>query len=880
MYKFFSRFGRYIIAFFIPFMLLGGVFVLWGVYPFGDRSILMSDQFTQYIPFYHHFYDVLRGNGSLFYTWEAGMGMNFWGTFAYYLASPVSLIVIFFDRHLLPEAFVLMTLIKAGLAGLFMHIYLAKLFQTEKITTWIFSTSYALISFSIGYFFNIMWLDSVYMLPLVLLGVEYLFRKKSLLFIISLAILFIANFYTAYMVGIFTFLYFILRSFLIEKVTVKKFFQHFSSFAVCTIAAAGISAFITIPTYLLLRGNDHPTQWAGALNPAFGFFEFFAKLYNGSIELLVMPNVFSGLLPLLLAPLFFLHTKITAKEKILTFFLVCGLFLSLQIDGLNYIWHAFEKPSGYLQRFVFVFSFVLIYLAFRAYLVFEKKYLPALIKIYLCNVGILILLTKLEPELMPLEKALFNIILLTMFSFVLYLKVTVKKHQSLIAGFLLFLVALDMASNAYSHVQTLNSYLGYSFTRGQYNMQKPAFVQIIDELNSKDKDFYRISPVMSLSEDESLQYRHYTGDIPLDVNNSLRYKFKGMSNFNTLSNGTLHQFMYDLGYSSTLGSRSLTQNNGIISTDSLFGFKYLLSDKPVDKFGFEQVECRDDVCLYQNDNALPIGFMMDERQTVFQTELDNPFEKQNQLLGQEIFAPVNIRSIQYHNLQVEQSGDIQHVKKINPDQEGSMEMTIDLQGKKQLYTLLSAGKGFFGYNETSVFVNGESLGLYPTFHNDRVLDLGAFENETVTIKIDFSVAETQLTQQLFYALDIPGFEQRISEIKTKSLQVTKWTDTSVAGNITVQEPDTLFLSIPYDSGWKAKLDGATVPVKKVGGFIGVDVDEGSHDVQLFYEVPGLMVGGMATIASIAGVAAVAIFLRRKEVQHRQTPTVHEKHYSA
>ena len=119
----------YFISFLLPFLLSGVVFVWLGVYPFGEHSILMADQFTQYIQFYNHLYDVLKGNDSLLYSWEAGMGLNLWGTFAYYLSSPVSIFILLFERSNLPEAFIFMTLFKIGLSGFMMNIYLKKTYM-------------------------------------------------------------------------------------------------------------------------------------------------------------------------------------------------------------------------------------------------------------------------------------------------------------------------------------------------------------------------------------------------------------------------------------------------------------------------------------------------------------------------------------------------------------------------------------------------------------------------------------------------------------------------------------------------------------------------------------------------------------------------------
>ncbi|WP_462410947.1 YfhO family protein [Neobacillus sp. Marseille-QA0830] len=868
----FNRSGGYLLAFLLPFILLGGVFAVWGVYPFGDRSILMSDQFTQYIPFYQHYYDILKGKGSFFYAWEAGMGTNFWGTFAYYLASPLSPIVLLFNQKHLPEAFIIMTLAKVGLSGLFMYLFLSLQFKSERTIKWTFSTFYALISFSIGYFFNIMWLDSIYMLPLVLLGVERLFRKKYLLFLFSLSILFISNFYMAYITGLFTFLYFVLRNFLESNSNWKVILLRFFSFFACVFAAGGISAFVTVPTYLLLKVNDQPANWSGALQPAFGFFEFIAKLYNGSINLLTMPNVFCGLLVLLLVPLFFSSPKINSREKIVYFLLLCILFLSFQIDGLNYIWHAFEKPSGYLQRFAFVFSFMLIFLAFRAFLVFEKENFPSLLKTYSGHVFLIMILTALVPESMSIRKALINISLLTLYSLILYGKiVVVPKKQHYIAMLLLFSACLDMGFNAYSHVKTLNSYLGYSFTRNQFELKSSDFIQLINDLNKKDKGFYRIGTAMSLPWDKSQEYRHFTGDVPIDVNESLLYRYKGMSNFNTLSNGTLHQFMNRLGYSSTLGSRSLTQNKGILTSDSLFSFKYLITDQPINKHGYEKVRCKETACLYRNINAMPIGFMMDDIPTAIQVESKNSFEVQNHFLGPkgtniDYFVPIKAINIQYHNVEINNNGGMQYVKKIDAQQEGYMEMTFDVKGEKQLYTLMSLGNGF---NQTKVYVNGGSFGLYPTYHNDQVLELGAFTDETVKMRVEFLTQETVLSNQLFYALDIPKFEQRINELKSNSLKIKSWSDTSIQGTINAKKSNTLFLSIPYDKGWNASIDGRKMPVRHLGGFIGLNVQSGKHNVKLSYSVPGLKIGIIITVLSFIGV--IGAFLIRRRIYRKIIP---------
>lgn len=847
----FLRSRAYILSFLIPFLLMGFVYALKGVYPFGEKSVLMGDLYTQYIQFYNHLYDVLKGERSLLYSWEAGMGLNFWATFSYYLSSPISLLIVLFDRSHLPEAVVLITLTKIGLSGLFMYIYLSKMYESLNITRIMFSTMYSLISFIVGYSFNIMWLDGIYLLPLVLLGVEFLIRGKRPCFIIVLAILFISNFYMAYIIGIFTFLYFIKRSLFISSGK-KLFFNNFVAFILCSIIAGGISAFLTIPTYLHLKGNSYPsTDGIGLIDPTFHFFQFFAKLYNGGTYLFELPNVYSGLMVLLLFPLFFIITEVKAKEKVLYLILVGGLFLSLQIKLLNLVWHAFESPVGYLHRFAFIFSFVIILLAFRVYISFEKKYLPALIKVYLANGIILMLLPEITTELMSVKKALVNIILLTIFALLLYIKTLNTSYQRILPFLLFFFICVDLTVNAYRNINTLNSIAGYSINRNDYNITKPGFEKIVKMMSEEDKGLYRMNT-----------------NIRLTPNDSFHYNYNGMSNFNTLSNGTLHEAMNMLGYSTTLGPRSLMQNNGVLVSDALFGFKYFISDQQINKHGYELVNCKEGVCLYKNMNAAPIGFMTEEKQTAFQTKIDNPFNAQNQLLGATdesfgYFYPIKPGTISYKNLNVRNDGPVQYFKKIDPALPGSINMTFDLKNKNQLYTLLSAGKGFAGFNETEVFVNGKSAGVYPTFHNERILDLGAFSSERVNVTIQFLVPETKLTQNMFYALDIGKFEERIQQIKAESIDVTGWTATSIRGNINVTKPDRLFFSIPFDPGWSAEIDGDSVPVNKLGGFIGVNVEQGQHVVELQYKPKGLNLGLIISLFSLFTLGLLSFLDLRK-----------------
>ncbi|MBP3037939.1 YfhO family protein [Bacillaceae bacterium Marseille-Q3522] len=268
--------------------------------------------------------------------------------------------------------------------------------------------------------------------------------------------------------------------------------------------------------------------------------------------------------------------------------------------------------------------------------------------------------------------------------------------------------------------------------------------------------------------------------------------------------------------------------------------------------------------VFTNNHALPLGYMIEESQVDLQNQEANLFTNQNIFIGgsKDYFSRAIPSEVKYNNLSVREEGERLHVKKDDPNQEGSIEWTFDVQGEKQFYTLLSAGKGFPGYGETTVFVNGRSLGVYPTFHNEGILDLGAFANETVTVKVVFSVPETDLALQLFCALDMPSFAGQIGEIREQSLQVTSYSDTVVEGNITAEKANPLFLSIPYDRGWQATVDGEPVQVVRLGGFIGIHLGEGTHHIRLNYIPPGFTAGSMISICTLLGILVFLLVKKR------------------
>ena len=196
-------------AFGIPFFLMLFVMLVSRYEPFGEYSMLYSDMYHQYYPFFTEFRRTLRSGGSLLYTWSVGMGMDYLGLISYYLASPLNLLSVLVPDSLVLEYFSLMMPMKLGFAGLLFAVFLKRIFDKNDISISLFGGFYGLCAWALGFQWNIMWLDTFALTPLVALGTVSLIRdRKVILYTLTLFLSIFANYYIGFFVCIFVALIF------------------------------------------------------------------------------------------------------------------------------------------------------------------------------------------------------------------------------------------------------------------------------------------------------------------------------------------------------------------------------------------------------------------------------------------------------------------------------------------------------------------------------------------------------------------------------------------------------------------------------------------------------------------------------------------------
>ena len=225
MKKIIKKYSTQIIVVFLILAILELIFILrLNFYPFKTANMLISDLYFEYVPFWNYLRDAILSGRNIFTSFSFSMGQNIIGIITYYCLSPLNLILLFSKIDNIAYFVKILFFAKIVLSGLSMSIYLNS--KTTKLNNILFSLIYAFMTYNIKYGFNIMWMDIIILLPIVILGLEKMIEGKSpKLYIISLTIMIFSNFYLAFSVCIFIFIYFLYYSFINKKLNFKLFYK-------------------------------------------------------------------------------------------------------------------------------------------------------------------------------------------------------------------------------------------------------------------------------------------------------------------------------------------------------------------------------------------------------------------------------------------------------------------------------------------------------------------------------------------------------------------------------------------------------------------------------------------------------------------------------
>ena len=829
---FFKTYWTCFVSFIIPVIIMIGVYLSQGIYWNSDTSPLLGDGFHQYVIFDVALRNILHENGSLFYTFTSGLGLNFYALSSYYLGSFLSPLVYFFDLTNMPDAVYLTTLLKFGLIGLSTYFSLNKLFKSiPKPLKLALSTSYALMSFTVSQLEIKTWLDVFILIPLIITGLQLLItEKKFLLYFTSLSILFIQNYYFGYMTALFLIFWYLCQiswDFKTRKSSVLDFI-------VISFLAGMASLILTLPTLFDLQTHGEKlTEVTKFQTESSWYLDLFAKQFIGSFDTTkygAIPMIFVGLLPFILTILFFTLKSIKFHVKLIYAIFFTFLIASFYIEALDLFWQGMHTPNMFLHRYAWIFSTLLIYTAAEVLnRLREIKIWNFLVSLFLVVTGFLATIyLKSHYSFLTDLNILLTLEFLVVYS--LLLLAFIKKFISvnLFAILISLFIMVEISLNASSQMDGIAKEWGFA-SRSAYSRDIPAMESFSTYIGNQ------------FTRTEKLETQ--TG------NDSMKFNYNGISQFSSVRNRSASSTLDKLGFKSSGTNLNLRYANNSILADSLFGIQYNISDSPIDKYGFQDIYQKDNLTLYENQYSLPIAFAS---QSIYndvkfnEHTLDNQASFLNQLadVNFDYFSPIPYEK-------TENTDDLITVTS-SSNEDAAIQYQIEVPENSQVY--LSFTNLHFSNDKqkkVDILVNGEKK----TFTTDNVFsffNLGyTKEKKTFNINVSFpGNSQVSFESPAFYRLDTKTFTEAIQKIKEQPVTVST-SKNKVFATYDVKQNTSIFFTIPYDKGWSAYQDGKKIEIKQAQtGFMKVDVPKGKGTITLSFIPNGFITGAICSFTSL------------------------------
>lgn len=822
MLKFIKKHKIYALTFVIPILLYFMILFVKHIYPFGNLANIAYDENLQYEQFFNFYYNVLHGGSNIDYSLYKSLGGSLVGLWGYYLASPINLILLFFNEMNVLNFVFLATSIKIGLCGLFFAIFIKYRFKNLKdILVLMLTIAYSFTQYVVGQMANIMWLDGVYMLPLLLYFTEkYLNDNKKLGLYITFILTIIFNWYTGYMNCLFTFIYFVYRLICIEHdknkhISKLSLLKKIIKFGFIELLSVLGSAIIFLPIVISqLNSRIFSTTNLFEFSTNGSFLNIFRGFMIGSENPSTAITLYCSIFAIILIFYYIFCKSINSFEKKATLIFTLIMVFSLFLRPLENVWVGMSYEGSFQYRFLYVCILAVLLLP-AAVLNKNEKLDKELVKKIIFGFILAFLAFDLLIRFNP-KRLWVQIGILLLYYFLICLFKKNKFKMSLIFALFIF----EILINAYLLVGN-----SYTIDKDYYLNYSANEKKIINQIKNSDNDFYRIETNI----DRDNKRNSFIS------NESLAYSYGTIEQYTSTYDRITSWFLANMGYCRK--DFPTFYHEPILPADSLLGVKYLLTDVNYDGFELrKEFNSYNGKKVYENKYALSLG--MNTSSDILNVKYNgNPFEYINEIysgiLGRNVklFTPYDVTENKIDSLNYEYNTN-----------QGNNSNIIYFR--------------FVSVPSETTFIrdNGVEEKYETSWLTHNVLVLGNdSDKHTLKVKnIDKSDYELQ-----FYSLDLELFESIIHEINENSINFEKIED----GNIEFSAKGKyVLLTIPYDNSWQITInDKKMTPLKGADGLLVIPLSDGVNYVSMEYKVKGRELGLFITILSVCVFSAFCIF---------------------
>lgn len=849
------------------------IYVIFSVFPFGSITVMRMDLYHQYGPLFAELYDRIVEHKSLLYSWNTGGGSSFLGNYLNYLSSPLSFLIFLFDKEDISYAITFIVALKCILSATSFSYYLKKSFNKDNYFLSAFGILYAFSAYFLAYYWNVMWLDAMIMLPLIALGIEKIFKTGDIkLYTVSLVILFFANYYMGYMCCIFAVLYFFVcfintysndgklnenavyeKKYSTKALMNNVFINRGVKFAFASIIAALICAITLVPVFMILKNSS---ATSGTFPQTFKSYFDLLDLITSHFALLettirssgdnVLPNIYTGILTFILLPLFLVNNKIKLKEKATYVVLIIFFLFCFNNNCAEYIWHAFHFPNDLPYRYSYMYSFIIAVMGYKTILNFKGIKVKDIAYTGLAIISFVIICQKFLTNKMTNSTIYATIIFVTLWCGFLFLLKNKNAQKKTVSFVLVTFILCETI---------ISSIVGLPLNQDNKNYKEnyKTYTDAINYIDNKDSGFYRTE----------LCYLNTRMD-------PAYYGYNGISVFSSMAYESYSQLQSSLGMQSNKVN-SYTYNTQTPVYNMMFNIKYLIqtdvSLAPSSNL-YKKIYTTSDKKsnVYESKYNLPIAYCVNSKIDDWVTDEGNPFEIQSDFVKlatgySNVFKPVEYNSTDFDAVSgddVTENGTYWLEKSDSSSNYGtetvSLSPTID--GNLYLYVKSSDLK--------TITVNSEKVSdITQSMEDAYILDLGYHnKGDEVLVSLDASKMESESTSFDFYCYtaDDTVVKNMYNSLAGNSLNVESYSDTTIKGTVKAKENCYLYSSIPYDDGWSVYVDGKKAETFEIGGtLLAIELTPGQHRIEYKYFPVGFLYGIIISAVTVFGLCGFYIY---------------------
>lgn len=916
-----------------PIITLGIMLVLYavsGIYPFGSATTAFGDGMAQYVPFLAELTEKIKSGGSLLFTWHAGNGTNFWSVISYYLASPFNLIALLFDEAKMVDAFSLITLIKPVFASLTFSIYLKNVYKRNDASVAIFSVLWSFSAFLIGTICFATWLDAIIYFPLVIMGLKKLMDGESAwMYSLFLGLTIISNFYIAWMICIFCVIYFVYTILSDDEVVYEgvgintaencddgdeenndgvnifELFKNsyllksFFKFGLSSLLAGGLSAIFSIHTFIALKSTVKGTmEDADPINIR-DFWAVLASHVYPAKDVHVTFNTFdyifcfAGIISIILCVAFFFTKGVSRKKKFGNAFLLGIMWLSYAVHTVSYFWHGFGEPAGLAYRFSFIYSFIILKIAYEAFInIKDTKIIGIVLGSVLSVVCVFSLnfSTTLSEEFFSWKLAAILIVMIAIFTALLILKKLGKMKKAIIWVILVCVIVETVGLN----------YTSFNSNEMQGVLAESTVVQKAENL---------------LKDGEYLTFAENSDDFDEMLMHGMLFGYNSTELYSSMADGNYSIAISDLG---TYGNRMNAQDGAKEQTpifNLLFPNKYYLdgTGNLSESWFRKKIGSDDTYTLYENNYTMPFMYTVDAGITEWTPfsffDLSNNQKEVFKLLtdtDEDVIVRNKVSKFTYENCEyisnndriesnLQQAGEEtqegyegvynyleQNMLRVSCrilDQTKSASVTFETFAQENgiLYIYVDTSE----FAEMTVTVDGKERNYDIHGKGDcRLYEIGEVtKGQNVTFKIggyyqnDLTNGNvyrfsTTVFAAIPYVVNKDVFEKGYEKLDAMSdTELLEFEDTYVKAKLTSYKDGMLYIPTAYDEGWTILIDGVETELyEHESHILMVPISEGEHIVEMKYCPIGFVYGAIITATSAVILLVWAVIATKRKRQ--------------